>query len=240
MSAKSQQKWDSVDVGFGYRYDLQYDTANPRPRPVEQYSVSDLCERYLNILWEDGSHKYNVIVPRRDRRNIAGTAFSGFPRRCSTKSSVPFANAETAMRPSIERWPHSASCCGRRTRWAISTVCRNSDVRRSEPVAFASSNTTRRNGCFGYSRALGGLLSPQHLPCRYRCPARRGHRPQLERSAGQPRDLLDHQVGPKPDRAPYEARPRRDHHPRNLFSGSLRHELPGAAIARSGMKRRPR
>ena len=60
MSAKSQQKWDSVDVGFGYRYDLQYDTANTRPRPVEQYSVSDLCERYLNILWEDGSHKYNV------------------------------------------------------------------------------------------------------------------------------------------------------------------------------------
>lgn len=44
--------------GSGYGYDIRYSSTGPRL--VKQYSISDLTKAYLNVLWEDGRHKYNV------------------------------------------------------------------------------------------------------------------------------------------------------------------------------------
>lgn len=44
----------------GFRYDVQYSFSGAQPRLVKNFSVADLSNAYVNILWEDGSHKYNV------------------------------------------------------------------------------------------------------------------------------------------------------------------------------------
>ena len=83
-----------IDMGDKFTpivdYNLKY-TSNKSPnhRLVEQFSVAELTGKYINILWEDGSHKYKV------KASI---------RKCLTPSSVRSVSAATAMQPSIERW----------------------------------------------------------------------------------------------------------------------------------------
>lgn len=42
-------------------YNLKYTSSkSPNHRLVEQFSVAELTGKYVNILWDDGSHKYQV------------------------------------------------------------------------------------------------------------------------------------------------------------------------------------
>lgn len=61
-------------------YNLSFTSSNTKThRIVNQYSVTDLSERYLNILWDDGSHKYNVRLFLGEINEILkGERFSGF------------------------------------------------------------------------------------------------------------------------------------------------------------------
>lgn len=45
---------------FGLKYDLNYQTEPARFRIVSEFSLKDLFEKYGDLLWENGSHKYNV------------------------------------------------------------------------------------------------------------------------------------------------------------------------------------
>jgi len=45
---------------FELKYDLNYHADQPRIRPVRDVSIRDLFEKYGDLLWENGSHKYNV------------------------------------------------------------------------------------------------------------------------------------------------------------------------------------
>ncbi len=61
-------------------YNLSFTSANVKThRLVQQYSVTELSERYLNILWDEGSHKYNVRLFLGEINEILqGERFSGF------------------------------------------------------------------------------------------------------------------------------------------------------------------
>ncbi len=41
-------------------YNLRYQSPNQHIRAVKRHTVNDLAARYMDILWEDGKHKYNV------------------------------------------------------------------------------------------------------------------------------------------------------------------------------------
>jgi integrase len=43
-------------------YDLNYPSSPPRMRVVLEYSLRELFGRYGDLLWENGSHKYNVTA----------------------------------------------------------------------------------------------------------------------------------------------------------------------------------
>jgi hypothetical protein len=61
-------------------YNLSFTSSNTKThRIVNQYTVTELSERYLNILWDDGSHKYNVRLFLGEINEILkGERFSGF------------------------------------------------------------------------------------------------------------------------------------------------------------------
>jgi len=41
-------------------YDVRYLTSDATLRVVRELSIAELTDRYIDVLWEDGSHKYNV------------------------------------------------------------------------------------------------------------------------------------------------------------------------------------
>ena len=45
---------------LGLKYDLNYQTEPARFRIVSEFSLKDLFGKYGDLLWENGSHKYNV------------------------------------------------------------------------------------------------------------------------------------------------------------------------------------
>ena len=73
-----------VEAGEAYKplvdYNLKYTTGKTSAhRLVEQYSVAELTGKYINILWDDGSHKYNVRSFLGEIDEILkGERFSGF------------------------------------------------------------------------------------------------------------------------------------------------------------------
>ncbi|OYR11104.1 tyrosine-type recombinase/integrase [Brucella grignonensis] len=73
-----------IDRGEGYSpiidYNLEYTSVkSPKHRLVEQFSLAELAGKYINILWDDGSHKYNVKSFLGEIDEILkGIRFSGF------------------------------------------------------------------------------------------------------------------------------------------------------------------
>src|SRR5690606_27136214 len=73
-----------IDMGDKFTpivdYNLQYTSSkSPNHRLVEQFSVAELTGKYINILWDDGSHKYNVKSFLGEIDEILkGIRFSGF------------------------------------------------------------------------------------------------------------------------------------------------------------------
>ncbi|MCX2696029.1 MULTISPECIES: tyrosine-type recombinase/integrase [Ochrobactrum] len=74
----------TIDSGDTYSpvvdYNLEYTSVrNQKHRIVEQFSLAELTGKYINILWDDGSHKYNVKSFLGEIDEILkGTRFSGF------------------------------------------------------------------------------------------------------------------------------------------------------------------
>ncbi len=64
-------------------YNLKYTSSkSPNHRLVEQFSVAELTGKYVNILWDDGSHKYNVQSFLGEIDEILkGERFSGFDQQ---------------------------------------------------------------------------------------------------------------------------------------------------------------
>src|SRR5690606_3819093 len=73
-----------IDMGDKFTpivdYNLKYTSSkSPNHRLVEQFSVAELTGKYINILWDDGSHKYNVRSFLGEIDEILkGDRFSGF------------------------------------------------------------------------------------------------------------------------------------------------------------------
>lgn len=73
-----------IDGGEGYSpvidYNLEYTSVKSlKHRLVEQFSLAELAGKYINILWDDGSHKYNVKSFLGEIDEILkGIRFSGF------------------------------------------------------------------------------------------------------------------------------------------------------------------
>ncbi len=61
-------------------YNVKYTSGrSPNHRLVDTYSVAELAGKYINILWDDGSHKYNVKSFLGEINEILkGQRFSGF------------------------------------------------------------------------------------------------------------------------------------------------------------------
>lgn len=74
----------TIDSGDTYSpvvdYNLEYTSVrNQKHRIVEQFSLAELTGKYINILWDDGSHKYNVKSFLGEIDEILkGARFSGF------------------------------------------------------------------------------------------------------------------------------------------------------------------
>jgi len=74
----------TIDSGDTYSsiidYNLEYTSVrNQKHRIVEQFSLAELAGKYINILWDDGSHKYNVKSFLGEIDEILkGVRFSGF------------------------------------------------------------------------------------------------------------------------------------------------------------------
>lgn len=73
-----------IDGGEAYSpvidYNLEYTSVRSQNhRLVEQFSLAELAGKYINILWDDGSHKYNVksFLGEIDEL-LKGVRFSGF------------------------------------------------------------------------------------------------------------------------------------------------------------------
>ncbi len=73
-----------IDGGEAYSpvidYNLEYTSVRSQNhRFVEQFSLAELAGKYINILWDDGSHKYNVKSFLGEIDEILkGVRFSGF------------------------------------------------------------------------------------------------------------------------------------------------------------------
>lgn len=73
-----------IDSGDTYSpivdYNLEYTSVrNQQHKIVEQFSLAELTGKYINILWDDGSHKYNVKSFLGEIDEILkGIRFSGF------------------------------------------------------------------------------------------------------------------------------------------------------------------
>jgi integrase len=73
-----------IDGGEAYSpvidYNLEYTSVRSQNhRLVEQFSLAELAGKYINILWDDGSHKYNVKSFLGEIDEILkGVRFSGF------------------------------------------------------------------------------------------------------------------------------------------------------------------
>ncbi|MGO1160790.1 tyrosine-type recombinase/integrase [Brucella pseudogrignonensis] len=73
-----------VDSGDVYSpivdYNLEYTSIrSQKHRIVEQFTLAELSDKYINILWDDGSHKYNVKSFLGEIDEILkGMRFSGF------------------------------------------------------------------------------------------------------------------------------------------------------------------
>jgi integrase len=73
-----------IDGGVAYSpvidYNLEYTSVRSQNhRLVEQFSLAELAGKYINILWDDGSHKYNVKSFLGEIDEILkGVRFSGF------------------------------------------------------------------------------------------------------------------------------------------------------------------
>lgn len=73
-----------IDSGEVYSpiidYNLEYTSIkNQKHRLVERFSLAELSGKYINILWDDGSHKYNVKSFLGEIDEILkGIRFSGF------------------------------------------------------------------------------------------------------------------------------------------------------------------
>ncbi|WP_343313938.1 site-specific integrase [Brucella sp. BE17] len=73
-----------IEVTDQYRPTIDYNVKytsdkSPNHRLVDTYSVADLTGKYINILWDDGSHKYNVRSFLGEINEILkGDRFSGF------------------------------------------------------------------------------------------------------------------------------------------------------------------
>jgi integrase len=80
MSASSNRDGRACfESAPGFQYDVRYSLSNAQPRLVKDVSVADLSSSYINILWEDGSHKYNVNSFLGEINEILlGQRFSGF------------------------------------------------------------------------------------------------------------------------------------------------------------------
>ncbi len=50
----------SAGSGFSLSYEITYRAAAASIRPVRESSLADLFHRYGDLLWENGTHKYNV------------------------------------------------------------------------------------------------------------------------------------------------------------------------------------
>lgn len=81
MKTPSEKKTDaSATFAPVLDYSLGYVTgANTTHRIVRPQSVADLTAKYINILWDDGSHKYNVRSFLGEIDEILkGVRFTGF------------------------------------------------------------------------------------------------------------------------------------------------------------------
>ena len=78
----SPQVTSRPSTGFaaGFQYDVRYASADPATkRLVKDYSLGELTAQYINILWDEGSHKINVRSFLGEVSEILGSArFSVF------------------------------------------------------------------------------------------------------------------------------------------------------------------
>lgn len=62
-----------------YRYNVQYTNQDAQLLVVKEFSLRELTDRYIDVIWEEGSHKYNVRSFLGEIDEILhGSRFSGF------------------------------------------------------------------------------------------------------------------------------------------------------------------
>lgn len=116
---------------FELDYDLSYQTSPAKFRVVSEFSISDLFGKYGDLLWENGSHKYNVTFFLGELNELLlGRKFSVFGQDMLDFLIGKLRETATATRPSTGNLRRCESCCARRTGWATFTTCRNSAGRR--------------------------------------------------------------------------------------------------------------
>src|SRR5690606_26040849 len=99
-AATGPEPWPAGAVS---RYSISY--GSPELHVVTEFSLKELFDRFGDILWEPGKHKYNVTFFIGDSKSCFWAGASAHSARtCSTNWSANFAPAVTATPPSIERW----------------------------------------------------------------------------------------------------------------------------------------
>ncbi len=142
-----------IDTGDKYApiidYNLNYISGkNPKHRLVEHYSVAELTAKYINILWDDGPHKYNVRSFLGEIDEILkGARFSGFDQEM-LDSIIGTLRERGNSNATINRKMAALSKLLRKAhKMGISSIFRSLSGRKSAWGAFDSWNRRKRSDC---------------------------------------------------------------------------------------------
>lgn len=142
-------------VGTGDKYapiiDYNLNYASDRSqnhRLVEKFSIAELTGKYINILWDDGSHKYNVRSFLGEIDEILkGERFSGFDQEM-LDSLIGTLRERGSSNATINRKMAALSKLLRKAhKMGISTVCRSLSDRKNGWAASAFSNMRKKSVC---------------------------------------------------------------------------------------------
>ncbi len=162
--------------------------------------MAELTGKYINILWDDGSHKYNVRSFLGEIDEILkGERFSGFDQEM-LDSVIGSLRERGNSNATINRKMAALSKLLRKAhKMGISSTYRSSSGRRSVWDAFDSSNMRKKSACSPRSSRAVKIVTGSRCSSSIRAAVLRGDRCYLERYPGTQGHLLAYQVESQPN-----------------------------------------
>ncbi len=154
MGTCYDRRWGTrIDGGEAYSpvidYNLEYTSVRSQNhRLVEQFSLAELAGKYINILWDDGSHKYNVKSFLGEIDEILkGVRFSGFDQEM-LDSVIGSLRERGNSNATINRKMAALSKLLRKAhKMGTSIICRSLSDRKNVRDGFDSSNMRKKSAC---------------------------------------------------------------------------------------------